>query len=132
MKIIYKITYSNGKIYIGQDRTDSINYFGSPKGELIASDFDREGRQRFTVTRKILWESETASHSQVKQKEIAHDSRVQCERSGCGLQPLAKVQIPTNSFVGHLSASPAACGTSCQALRPHFGFGRCLTFSQAA
>lgn len=29
MNIIYKITYANGKIYIGQDRTDSINYFGS-------------------------------------------------------------------------------------------------------
>ena len=29
MKIIYKITYPNGKIYIGQDLTDSANYFGS-------------------------------------------------------------------------------------------------------
>jgi hypothetical protein len=30
MKIIHKITYPNGKIYIGKDIiTDSINYFGS-------------------------------------------------------------------------------------------------------
>jgi hypothetical protein len=29
MKIIYKITYPNGKIYVGSDLTDSINYFGS-------------------------------------------------------------------------------------------------------
>jgi hypothetical protein len=29
MKVIYKITYPNGKIYIGKDLTDSINYFGS-------------------------------------------------------------------------------------------------------
>ncbi len=29
MKIIYKITYPNGKIYDGSDLTDSINYFGS-------------------------------------------------------------------------------------------------------
>ncbi len=29
MKVIYKITYANGKIYIGKDLTDSINYFGS-------------------------------------------------------------------------------------------------------
>jgi hypothetical protein len=29
MKIIYKITYPNGKIYVGKDLTDSINYFGS-------------------------------------------------------------------------------------------------------
>jgi hypothetical protein len=27
MKGIYKITYPNGKIYIGKDPTDDINYF---------------------------------------------------------------------------------------------------------
>lgn len=26
--VIYKITYPNGKIYVGQDRTDDIGYFG--------------------------------------------------------------------------------------------------------
>jgi hypothetical protein len=35
MKVIYKITYPNGKIYIGQDLTDSINYFGSANSKLI-------------------------------------------------------------------------------------------------
>jgi hypothetical protein len=29
MPYVYKITYPNGKIYIGQDRTDSANHFGS-------------------------------------------------------------------------------------------------------
>jgi hypothetical protein len=29
MKVIYKIMYPNGKIYVGKDLTDSINYFGS-------------------------------------------------------------------------------------------------------
>ena len=29
MKVIYKITYPNGKIYVGKDLTASINYFGS-------------------------------------------------------------------------------------------------------
>lgn len=29
MKVVYKITYPNNKIYIGKDLTDSINYFGS-------------------------------------------------------------------------------------------------------
>jgi hypothetical protein len=28
MKVIFKITYPNGKIYVGKDLTDSINYFG--------------------------------------------------------------------------------------------------------
>ncbi len=36
MKVIYRITYQNGKIYIGKDLTDSINYFGSAE-RLISS-----------------------------------------------------------------------------------------------
>jgi hypothetical protein len=39
MKVIYKITYPNGKIYIGKDLTDSINYFGSAAPAVIARDF---------------------------------------------------------------------------------------------
>ena len=38
MNVVYKITYPNVKIYVGQDRTDSINYFGSADGALIAKD----------------------------------------------------------------------------------------------
>ena len=44
MKVIYKITYPNGKIYIGKDLTDSINYFGSTNSKLIEKDFTREER----------------------------------------------------------------------------------------
>jgi hypothetical protein len=70
MNVVYKITYPNGKIYVGQDRTDSINYFGSASSDLIAKDFTREQRRCFTVTREILWESETATQTEVTQKEI--------------------------------------------------------------
>jgi hypothetical protein len=68
--MIYKITYPNGKIYIGQDLTDSINYFGSADSKLIEKDFTREQRRDFTIRREILWESETATNSEVTQKEI--------------------------------------------------------------
>jgi len=70
MNVIYKITYPNGKIYIGQDRTDDINYFGSAKSELIAKDFTREQRRDFTIRKEILWESENATIQEVTQKEI--------------------------------------------------------------
>ena len=70
MNVVYRITYPNGKIYIGQDRTNSINYFGSASDEIIAGDFTPEQRRSFTVTRDILWESETASRAEVTQKEI--------------------------------------------------------------
>ena len=70
MMVIYKITYPNGKIYVGQDRTDSINYFGSASSELIAKDFTREQRQDFTIRKEILWESETTTPAEVMAKEI--------------------------------------------------------------
>lgn len=70
MNVVYRITYPNGKIYIGQDRTNSINYFGSASSALIAKDFTWEQRQSFTVTRDILWESETATRAEVTMKEI--------------------------------------------------------------
>ena len=69
-QIVYKITYPNGKIYVGQDRTDSINYFGTANSRVIAADFTREQRRSFTVTREILWESESASRSEVCAKEL--------------------------------------------------------------
>lgn len=70
MNVVYRITYPNGKIYVGQDRTNSINYFGSASDELIARDFTPEQRRSFTVTRDILWESETASRAEVTRTEI--------------------------------------------------------------
>ncbi|HXM04228.1 MAG TPA: hypothetical protein VN939_16580 [Chthoniobacterales bacterium] len=54
MMVIYKITYPNGKIYVGQDRTDSINYFGSASSKLIAEDFTREQRRDFTIRKEIV------------------------------------------------------------------------------
>ena len=72
MKIIYKITYPNGKIYIGKDVTDSINYFGSASDELIAKDFTREERRDFTIRKEILWESETATDKEVNSREVEY------------------------------------------------------------
>jgi hypothetical protein len=70
MMVIYKITYPNGKIYVVQDRTDSINYFGTASKELIAKDFTREQRRDFTIRKEILWESETATPAEVRAKEL--------------------------------------------------------------
>jgi hypothetical protein len=70
MKVIYRITYPNGKIYIGQDLTDSINYFGSAAHALIAADFTREQRRDFTIRKQILWESESATAADVSRREV--------------------------------------------------------------
>jgi hypothetical protein len=70
MMVVFKVTYPNGKIYIGQDRIGSIRYFGSPNRELIAADFTPEQYRDFTVRREVLWESETATRAEVTAKEI--------------------------------------------------------------
>jgi hypothetical protein len=72
MKVIYKITYPNGKIYIGQDLTDTIDYFGSPNSKLIEQDFTREQRRNFTVRKEILLEfPDTTDNSVITRQEIA-------------------------------------------------------------
>ena len=70
MKVIYKITYPNGKIYVGKDLTDCINYFGSADSKLIEKDFTREQRQDFTIRREILWESDIATDKEANAKEV--------------------------------------------------------------
>jgi len=69
MKWIYKITFPNGKIYVGMDLTGTFRYFGSWQSETIAMDFTPEQRRDFTIRREILWESETATEGELRQKE---------------------------------------------------------------
>ena len=54
-KVVYKITYPNGKVYVGMDLTDTLRYFGSPNSKLIEADFTREQRRDFTIRKEILW-----------------------------------------------------------------------------
>lgn len=70
-KVIYKITYPNGKIYVGKDLTDAITYMGSVDSELVGHDFpSREDRRTLTIRKEILWESDAATDAEVNQKEV--------------------------------------------------------------
>jgi hypothetical protein len=84
MKVIYKITYPNGKIYVGSDLTNSITYFGSPDKHIIEKDFTREQRRVFTITREIIWESDIASKSDVLKKEIEFIDLLQSNNPAVG------------------------------------------------
>ena len=70
LKIIYKITYPNSKIYIGKDLTDTFRYFGSPNSKLLESDFNDEQRKDFTIRREIIWQSNDATDREVNKKEV--------------------------------------------------------------
>jgi hypothetical protein len=67
---IYKITYPNGKIYVGQDVTESYaTYFGSGNKEYIQQDFSFEQFKCFTVTKEILWSGEGFTPAALTRKE---------------------------------------------------------------
>lgn len=70
IKAIYKITYPNGKIYVGKDLTGTLTYFGTPNSELIAADFSLDQRGDFSVRTEIMWESNDATNSEVALAEV--------------------------------------------------------------
>ena len=70
LKVIYKITYPNGKIYVGKDLVHNINYFGSANGELIGQDFTLEQQMDFVVRKEILWHSVNATDQDVNLREV--------------------------------------------------------------
>ena len=70
-KQVYKITYPNGKIYVGMDLTGTALYFGSSsiKAE-IAADLGPEVCRDFTIRKEILFESTTATDAEVRAEEV--------------------------------------------------------------
>lgn len=58
--VVYKITFPNGKIYIGKDiggNGHSLRYFGSWSDELVQGDHTDEQQRNFTLRKEILFES---------------------------------------------------------------------------
>jgi hypothetical protein len=90
VKVIYRITYPNGKIYIGQDITDSIAYFGSPDSKYVEKDFTRQQRQDLTIRKEIIWESETASDGEVNKKETEYIKYFQSNNPNIGYNKFPK------------------------------------------
>lgn len=84
MKVVYKITYPNGKIYVGKDLTGTLNYFGSANSKLIESDFSKEEMRDFTVRKQILWESDTATDQEVNMKEVEWIKALQSNNPAIG------------------------------------------------
>ncbi len=69
-KVVYKITYPSGKIYIGMDLSGTALYFGSPNKAEIAADLTPEQRRDLTIRKEIIWESAKATDAEVRAMEI--------------------------------------------------------------
>ena len=70
--VVYKITFPNGKIYIGKDigkDGHTIRYFGSWNHARVEADFTKEELQDFTIRREILFEG--ADKIEVGLREMA-------------------------------------------------------------
>ncbi|UWQ03048.1 hypothetical protein K3X44_06955 [Aliiroseovarius crassostreae] len=70
--VVYKITFPNGKIYIGKDigkDGHTIRYFGSWNFKRVEADFTKEELKDFTIRREILFEGN--DKVEVGQKEMA-------------------------------------------------------------
>lgn len=70
--VVYMITFSNGKIYIGKDigkDGHTIRYFGSWNYARVEADFTKEELQDFTIRREILFEG--SDKIEVGLKEMA-------------------------------------------------------------
>ena len=97
MKWVYKITYPNGKIYVGMDLTGTFRYFGSWDGEAIAADFTPEQRSDFTIRREILWQSETATDTEVRLKELEFIQALRSNDPAIGYNQWPKRRHPLQS-----------------------------------
>jgi outer membrane protein assembly factor BamB len=96
MPVVYRTTYPNGKIYVGSDMTDDIRYFGSASPKLIALDFTKEQRRDFTVRREILWESETATKSELVRKEYEFIKSLRSNDPAVGYNRAPKFEAPVS------------------------------------
>ncbi len=71
LKVVYEITYPNGKIYVGLDLTGTATYFGSPsQSAKIAADLGPDGYKDLTVRKRVLWESRTATDAEARAQEV--------------------------------------------------------------
>lgn len=81
---IYLITYPNGKIYVGQDRTCDINYFGSACSYDIETDFKEWKDKGFSVRKKILCELNMLSIQEINAIEKQYIQKYQSNNPDIG------------------------------------------------
>ncbi|MDF0607222.1 GIY-YIG nuclease family protein [Neisseriaceae bacterium TC5R-5] len=59
--VVYKLTFPNGKIYVGKDigsTGHSLRYFGSWDNKIVEHDFTKDELKDFSLRKEIIFESE--------------------------------------------------------------------------
>ncbi|SEF14572.1 MULTISPECIES: GIY-YIG nuclease family protein [Pseudomonadota] len=76
--VVYKITFPNGKIYVGKDEGGlghSLRYFGSWDNALVAQDFSKAELSDLTLRKQILFESESKEEVRRMESEFIRSLR---------------------------------------------------------
>lgn len=92
--VIYKITFPNGKIYIGKDVGSighTMSYFGSWDSSLIEQDFTKAQLADFTLRKEILLESE--DKQLINRKEAEFIRLYKSNEAAIGYNQTCRVRI---------------------------------------
>lgn len=46
---------------MGKDLTSTLNFFGRANSKIIADDFSNLEKKKFSITKEILWESDSST-----------------------------------------------------------------------
>lgn len=71
--VVYKLTFPNGKIYIGKDVGAGghlLSYFGSWDSEIVQKDFTDGELRDFTIRKEIIFESLDKNEINRKEGEL--------------------------------------------------------------
>ncbi|MDZ7891570.1 MAG: GIY-YIG nuclease family protein [Rhodoferax sp.] len=71
--VVYKVTFPNGKIYVGKDEGEpghSLRYFGSWDNALVEQDFTKAELLDLTLRKQILFESDNKLEIRKKESEF--------------------------------------------------------------
>lgn len=69
--VIHRLTFPNGKIYIGMDiggTGHSLRYFGSWNNALVEADFEKSELADFSLRKEIIFESH--DKAEVRKREV--------------------------------------------------------------
>jgi hypothetical protein len=106
MKQVYIISYPTGKIYIGKDSVGSFRYFGSPDMLLVNDDFGRlseEVRTDYTIRKRILWQSESCTESELAAMEVYFIRKYQANDPTIGYNRWPKFGVPGGQRAAQVS-----------------------------
>ncbi len=83
--VVYKITFPNGKIYVGKDIGEpghSLRYFGSWDNATVEADFNPSDLHDFTLRKQILFESTDKALVSQKEGEFIRELQANDPRIG--------------------------------------------------